>query len=239
MSLPDFAWQVVYGRLAWAVVLASVLVALFPGPWRRRRGLPVALLAASLVLMLLPGQASPAYWLVLAFQYPSALLAACCLLKLVDGPQGGHALGVLPPGLAGALAVGGAALYLDGFGLLSQGYYYAGFSATGVPLLTVAASLACAWAIARGRHRRQAIALLGALALFAVLRLPTGNLWDALIDPLLWAWAVFALARAGLRKLRRAPAAPVPPLEAATALPVLGVAGADTYSTSKEQVSGN
>ena len=56
----------------------------------------------------------------------------------------------------------------------------------------------CSVAIVRGRARAQSVAVLGALLLFAGPRLPTGNLWDTLLDPLLWCWALASLARAGL-----------------------------------------
>lgn len=242
MSLPELAVQMVYGRLAWAVVLAAVVVAIVPGPWRSSRRLPAIAFAGCLCLMVLPGQLSAAYWLGLAFQYPSGLLAACCLLKLFDRRRGERGASVMPPGLAGALAVAGAALYLDAFGLTSQGYYYAGFGATGVPVLVVLASAACAFAIVRGRGLRQAVPLLGAVLLFSLLRLPTGNFWDAILDPLLWGWALATLVRSSLRKLRRLRAADAAQLEQhpglATELPRMGVAGIEHYSTSKEHVSG-
>jgi hypothetical protein len=55
-------------------------------------------------------------------------------------------------------------------------------------------------------------ALLAAVLLFSLLRLPTGNLWDALLDPLLWAWAlgsvVVAVRRYYYSRSARAAAAP-------------------------------
>jgi hypothetical protein len=36
---------------------------------------------------------------------------------------------------------------------------------------------------------------------FMLARLPTGNLWDAVLDPVLWAWAVVVCARRA-RELR-------------------------------------
>jgi hypothetical protein len=242
MSLPDLTWQMIYGRLAWAIVLATVLIVLVPGTWRHSRRLPLAALGVMAVLAVLPGQASPAWTLGLAFQYPSGLLTACCLLKLLDRRRGVRTVCVLPAGLAAPLAIAGAALYLDAFGLISQGYYYAGFSAAGVPILAVLASLACAVAIVRGHNRRQALPLLGAFLLFSLLRLPTGNIWDAVIDPLLWGWAVIALAADGLRRLRRrlggdTRLAPAPGL--AADLPVLRAPGIDTYSPIKEHLRGN
>jgi hypothetical protein len=237
MSLPDLAWQIVYGRLAWAVVLAAVAFSLLPLAWRRSRMLPVLLLAGAGIACALPGPASPAWGLGLAFQYPSGLLVACCLLKLFDHRAASRGARVLTPALASGLALLGAALYLDTFGLIAQGYYHAGFGPNAAPLMAVLAALACAAAIVRRRALRQAVPLLGALVLFSSLRLPTGNLWDALIDPLLWGWALVALGAAALRKLRRAPAESAPLPEAAPGLaadlPSLRAAGADTYSNNE------
>jgi hypothetical protein len=39
--------------------------------------------------------------------------------------------------------------------------------------------------------------------LFSLARLPTGNLWDALLDPLLWLWAMASAGAGALRALRR------------------------------------
>lgn len=241
MSLPDLTWQMVYGRLAWAIVLAAVLIAVVPETWRHSRRLPLAALGIMALLAFLPGQAAPAWSLGLAFQYPSGLLTACCLLKLLDRGRGAGAVCALPAGLAAPLSIAGTALYLDAFGVISQGYYYAGFAAIGAPILAVLATIGCAVAIVRGRHLRQALPLLGAFLLFSLLRLPTGNIWDALIDPLLWAWALAALATAGLRRLRRnrqpaatidARLAPAPGL--AADMPAMSAAGIDTSSTIKE-----
>jgi hypothetical protein len=201
MSLPDLAFQIVYGRLAWAIVLAALLLSL----WPRTRQLPRAAVAIVLgglgLLMALPGAASPAWWLGLALQYPSALLVSLCVLCLARRWQG-RAPGVfLSTPLAAALAIAGTALYLDAIGWLSQGFYYGGFGPVAAPALACIGIAACALALARGRGNRQHLALLGALLLFSLLRLPSGNLWDAVLDPLLWAWALASLARRGLRRL--------------------------------------
>lgn len=237
MSLPDLAWQIVYGRLAWAVVLAAAVFALLPLAWRRSPRLPVLLLAASGVACALPGQASPAWSLGLAFQYPSGLLVGYCLIKLFDRRERPRGVGVLPPALAMGLALLGIALYLDTFGLIAQGYYHAGFGPAAAPLIAVLGAIACAAAIVRGHARRQAVPLLGALVLFSSLRLPTGNLWDALIDPLLWGWALVALAAAATRRLRRVPGEAAAGAQAAPGLaadlPVLRAAGAESYSNNE------
>lgn len=249
MSLPDLASQIVYGRLAWAAVVATLLLGLLDVLPLRRLSRPAlaGLLGALFALFMLPGPASPAYWLALAFHYPSGLLFGCCVLKLRqqwDGQRGGGA--VMTPPLAAAIAVSGTILYLDAMGLLTQGYYYAGFGPTAAPLVALLGALACAVAIVRNLARPQAAALLTAILLFTLLRLPTGNLWDTLLDPLLWAWAVTSLA--ALAAARIGQRSPLPdgrlpePARAAdlntlSALAPLGAA--QPSSTIKEHVSGN
>ena len=149
---------------------------------------------------------------------------------------------------AAPLAIAGTALYLDAMGLLAQGYYYAAFGAVGAPLLALLGVAGCALAIVRGEGggqvRGQVLVLLGALLLFSLLRLPSGNLWDAILDPLLWAWAVVALARHALRrKARRAKRLGAGSGAADDKLPDLqplyAAGGIEHLSSSKEQVSGN
>lgn len=202
MTLPDLALQIVYARLGWAVVAATIACALWRGP-ALTRPLLVAIMGGALVAMALPGQLSPAWWLGLAFQYPSGLLVGCCALRLFERWHGIRRSRAMPHTLAGVLVVCGTLLYLDTFGLLARGFYYAGFWPVLTPLAAALGAAACALAVVRGHARSPAAAMLGAIALFSLLRLPTGNLWDALIDPLLWAWAVAALLAAALRRTGR------------------------------------
>lgn len=243
MTLPDLASQFVYGRLAWAAVAAALLCAglplVRPAPLSRRT--MTTLLTAVTVLFMLPGAASPAYWLALAFQYPSGLLFGCCVLKLRQYWDGdGNETPVMTPALAGTLAATGVVLYLDAMGLLTQGYYYAGFGPTAAPLLAVLGAIGCAAALVQGHARPQAGALLTTILLFTLLRLPTGNLWDALLDPLLWSWAVASLAANAVRNRARATAAPEPvtalaaELQTLTSLSPLGPATLEHSSTIKE-----
>ena len=153
--------------------------------------------------MLLPGQLSPAYWIALAFQWPSGLLIGLCLVRLSRPWRAAAANDGMTPALAGALALFGAVLYTDALGLASLGLYFWGFGPRGAPLLALALTALCTAGIVRGRARPQAFAALGALTLFTVLRLPTGNLWDALLDPLLWIWAVVSLVTRAWRKWGR------------------------------------
>jgi hypothetical protein len=207
MTLPDLATQAVYARCAWGVVLAAVVVALVrtrvPAMLRTpmHAGSTTArlllLVAACLAVMWLPGAASPAYWLGLGFQSPSALLLALCavaLVRRVAAPSVAPTplLGTVP---AAVLAVLGAALYADAVGWLAWGLYAVGFAPLAGPAATVTMALLAALWVATGRQRDTGIALLAAAAVFAFWRLPSGNPFDMLIDPLLWGWALVALWR--------------------------------------------
>ena len=231
MALPELGWQFVYARLAWALVLAALVACAWPASWRMPRGALAAILGGSLLLNALPGAASPAWHLGLAFQYPSGLLAGLCCVKLF-GRWNGAQRAAMSPLFAAVLAVCGTMLYLDAFGLLARGYYYAGFG-TGAAMLAVLLAGGCAAFFMRGQGKAPAGALLGAIALFSFARLPSGNLWDALLDPLLWAWALASLGAAAVRALRRRGARPRH--EAiAPELPALQSAGAEPFSPIKE-----
>lgn len=201
MELPALDWQFFYGRAAWAIVLATLVTALLPAAWRRSRRPAGGVLLAAAALMALPGEASPAYWLVLAFQWPSGILLGCCVLKLSSARPGAPAVTALPATLAAVIAAAGLVLYLDAFGLLSLGLYYWGFSPYAAPAVALLAAAGCALAAVFGRARPHALLALGALAQYSILRLPTGNLWDALLDPMLWGWALVALGVKSVRWL--------------------------------------
>jgi hypothetical protein len=47
------------------------------------------------------------------------------------------------------------------------------------------------------------VLLVGVLLVHVVLRLPTGNVWDALLDPWLWAALQLAWLPRGLRMIQR------------------------------------
>ncbi|KQQ86543.1 hypothetical protein [Massilia sp. Leaf139] len=238
MTLPDLAWQFVYGRLAWTFVLAALLLSLWPRAILRPRLACAVAMGGVGLMMALPGDASPAWKLGLAFQYPSGLLMSLCVLCLTRRWQGRAPGSFLPLPLSTTVALAGSVLYLDAMGVLSLGLYYAGFGPFAAPALALLGSAACVLAILRRGGGWHAPALLGAFLLFSLLRLPTGNLWDAMLDPLLWGWALASLARRGLRRLgsmaaRRSTLADVEPV------PVLPVAGAaammESFSISKEQ----
>lgn len=203
MTLPDLLLQNTYGKVAWGVVLATLVVVLLPASRQLSRRATALLLGFMVVLTLLPGKFSPAYWIALALQWPSGLLAGLCLVRLARPWWPGAAKSGMPVALASAIALFGTVLYLDALGLISLSLYFWGFGPRGAPLLALAAMALCVAWIFQGRSRPQAFAALGALALFTLLRLPTGNLWDALLDPMLWIWAVLTLAIRAWRKRER------------------------------------
>jgi hypothetical protein len=168
----------------------------------------------------LPGGASLAYWLGLAFQLPSwstVLLATLWLLRLAkssaqvlqgheSAPVSGAARGRQCSNSAGfrlnfsVVLIGaalGALLLADTIAWLpwTQSLYAWGFSPLAVALCGLGLSLA--WvASTPGTDARTVVALvLLALGLHVATRLPTGNVWDALIDPWLWALCCVALLR--------------------------------------------
>ena len=230
MTLPDLASQIVYGRIGWAIVAATVVCALWRGAASLSRPRLAAIMAGAMALMTLPGNLSPVWYLGLAFQYPSGLLVGCCLVRLTERWGGNRRSGAMPPALAGVLAVAGTMLYLDAVGFLTSGYYYAGFGDTLAPVVAVIMAGACVLAIVRGHARGTAAAVLGAVVLFSVLRLPSGNLWDALLDPLLFGWAIVTLLVAALRRT----SSDADPASGPTPQPI----AAEHFSSLKEQVGG-
>lgn len=199
MTLPELGQQILWARLAWGVVAAALLLSLLPLRGTTPR-VAVALLA--ILAMWLPGPASPAWWLGLAFQQPSGLFAALCGVsvwkRFVDRPT----QQTLPPALAAALVAGGLVLYADAVGALSLGLYPWGFDAAQAPVAAVVLSVLALAVIVRGRQHAAGWAVLLALTFHAVTHLPTGNFFDALLDPLLWLWAVARCVAFALTRLR-------------------------------------
>ena len=192
--------------LGWALVLAllgAVLGARLALPARR-------LLVAALALWtLLPGPWSPHYWLGLAFQAPSLSAMLLCLVFLrrllyparsgllaaasaQAAPQGGAGQELL---LVTSVLLG-YALLLDTFAVLPLQLYAWGFS----PLLLLSLLALSLWpwvshGVARGPRSLAQWLAPAALLLFAATRLPSGNVWDAVLDPWLWLLLQVALLR--------------------------------------------
>lgn len=199
--------------ICWAALLAWLALSLGKKLPPRLR---LALAALVIVWALVPGVWSPVYWLGLAFQVPSlttVLLAVAASVALwrksapAPAPEAPLPLLLLAAGL-------GWVLLLDMLVLLPVALYRWGFSVAALALVAIVAALL--WAGARADLRG---AFFGkwwlwvlplALLFFVITRLPTGNVFDALLDPWLWLAAQVALVRRLWRswaKRRRAPAA--------------------------------
>ena len=184
----------------WAVVLVFAVL-YFTQSLQKPRGKWIAL--PVVVWALVPGSWSPSYWLGLAFQLPSLMTVGLCAMALASHWRAGlrepfsatistvHWLGILL----------GWLLLLDTFVVLPFSLYRWGYS----PALLAAFSVTAVGLWVWGRASGCALVLI-MLALFVVTRLPSGNVFDAVIDPWLWfalQFAAFRNWRAG-RKARRA-----------------------------------
>jgi hypothetical protein len=170
----------------WAIVLGGGVL-LFTG--KLAPGYRWSLSLLMMVWTLMPGIASPAYWLGLAFQSPSLMSLAVCpgwVLQRARQRRGLpdlfkqsdlRALNVL-------LALGivlGWLLFLDTMAWLPGSLYAWGFGAN-----AFAATLAVAALLWLALGSTVSALPLAVLTLFALSRLPTGNVWDVLLDPWLW-----------------------------------------------------
>ena len=178
--------------LFWAVVLVFAVL-YFTRSLQKPRGIWIALAVA--VWALVPGSWSPTYWLGLAFQLPSMMTVGLCAMALAANWRRGtlhalheemsmvHWLGILL----------GWLLLLDTFVVLPFALYRLGYSPALLTLLSLIAAGLWVWSKARG-----STLVLTVLALFVVVRLPSGNVFDAVIDPWLW----FALHFAAFKHWR-------------------------------------
>jgi hypothetical protein len=197
MILPWLTLQTAYAHFAWAIVLATSGVGLLA--LKRPLSIPwsVGWVVLVFTLCALPGSASPSYWLNLAFHLPSPLFVACSTMAVWAHAQGRVGYRVMSHGLAVCLVIAGAVLYADTAGSLYLGLYVRGFGpeAAFAGLLVAAAAL---MAITAGKRLGAPLAIVMSLMFFSLTRLPTGNVWDAVLDPLLWLWAIFSLVARGL-----------------------------------------
>jgi hypothetical protein len=194
--------------LGWALLLAWLGAGLASGMSMRAR----RVLAAGLAIWtLLPGSWSPDFWLGLAFQAPSLSAMLLCLVGLqrslgqAEVVERAAALRLAPlsaPAWAvlGVSVVLGYGLLLDTFAVLPMQVYAWGFSPALLLVLLVLALLP--WVVFRAQRPGHGAAWLApaVLLLFAATRLPTGNLWDAVLDPWLWLALQGVLVRRLLRR---------------------------------------
>lgn len=210
-ALPAPALMRMAQPLSWAIVLACIVMWVGERwPRRLQRGLAGLLF----VWTLIPGAVSPAFWLGLAFQMPSLMSTVICGVSLVlilrtrscslSDPAQVRALQWA--GLGGVLL--GWLLLLDTFAVFPVSLYAAGFSPAAAGVVALMAALP--WMLVGPRHPWRVVSyLLGTVLLLSVLlRLPTGNVWDALLDPLLWVALQLGWLLRGWRRFNAARRAP-------------------------------
>lgn len=216
-ALPHPWVMQVWLHLGWSLVLAWVGASLMgrwrPAPAGKLDGWQWGVALGLALWSWIPGPYSPPYWLGLAFQAPSIVTVLLCdamLRARFFSTRLGMPSHGAPSKVALGLALGGVlagwALLLDSFAQLPMQLYAWGFSTAavlavlGIALLpwVVVASPAPAGAL---QPRLWMVPV--AVILFAVLRLPSGNVWDAVLDPWLWLVLHGYVARALWRGLRR------------------------------------
>jgi hypothetical protein len=193
--------------LGWGLVLAFLFLKLARG---RSLGLQVGAALAGLCWGCLPGSWSATFWLGLAFQAPSLatmMLCAAAASRQIRAACRGEVTDSAEPGsvmlaLSGAALALGYLLFIDTFALLPFGLYAWGFGPAACLLLGVVACLP--WFAARRAPIDPVVLLLpGVLLLFALTRLPTGNVLDAVLDPGLWLFLHLVLFRRLFRHYRK------------------------------------
>ena len=189
--LPDPFWLRCYMVLGWAVLMAwlsNAVVARLRPAWNAgTRQLLAAVLALWTVL---PGPMSPGHWLGLAFQSPSMSSIILGVLALRSSISGRRAPAAVCTGGVSSLLWSGAGVLLgylllfDTLALLPWSLYPAGFSSSTMLMLLAVSVLP--WVFAGRRAGCTGFWLALALLTCSLTRLPSGNVWDALIDPWLW-----------------------------------------------------
>ena len=192
-------------HLGWALALgagSAFLLRNFNITTRRTLALIIVLLC------LLPSEWSPSWWLGLAFQTPSLTLQGLCGLYLyqqlflqagaeVPLPDSSTptARTTWPLGLLLVVIITGWVFALDTFAFFDISLYAIGFTPYAVLAALFFACLLQLISARSGhgqptRHYRELAAIvLIAIVVHLLLRLPTGNMWDALLDPWLWLMA--------------------------------------------------
>jgi len=203
-ALPDLTVLRSARYLSWALVLAALSMVAsrrLSRPWR------CGLAALLMLWTLIPGPVSPAFWLSLAFQMPSLMstaIAAWLFVRLgQDKPDRLASLMQNKFGKTGLLVavVLGWLLLLDTFAVLPVSMYSTGFSPIVLGLWALLALMPWLFWGSQAAACQLSLLLILVLTVHVVLRVPTGNVWDALIDPWLWLILQWLALREGLGQL--------------------------------------
>lgn len=189
-------WYLRLGWIAPVMVFALWLMRLFfarlgSGPSGNLRGSVHAALCVGVVLLVaLPGSASLTYWLGLAFNAPallSVMLSVSVWRQSMWSPESSSAQSqrwaLMYAGLGVLL---GYVLLLDVLALLPLQLYAFGFSPLALVLVLLVSLIPCSVLNPVQRGNGWTLLMPVALLVFVATRLPTGNVWDVVMDPLLW-----------------------------------------------------
>ena len=193
--LPPLALQQLFHAVIWLAVLSWLGVQCLPSYDRRWRWVMCS--AAALLVLLVWQSVLPALGMV--FQTPSLMTLCACLAVAwsdIKGPSvrllGNHTDTRLSPWLWFAVVLVGWCLLLDAFGMLPWDIYSLGFDHQ---LLWLAWWLSGLWITIAyllslpDWHAKAATCWLLATGLFVATHAPSGNVWDAWLDPGLWLFA--------------------------------------------------
>ncbi|TRZ68365.1 MAG: hypothetical protein D4R98_02345 [Comamonadaceae bacterium] len=199
-SLANLPWAM---HVGWGVVMAALLNSLLPQSVGVLRHLIILFVA---VIACIPGIWGPVYWLGLAFQTPSVLAVLWAGQHLysrwpiaawtLKARQSQRSAVNMTFALFGVVL--GWLLLLDTLALVPMQLYAWGFSPWSAGVALLLGLLPWIFQGMSGLRSAGGLIVL-AVVVFTLLRLPTGNVWDALLDPWLWVVLHIYLVRMALR----------------------------------------
>jgi len=202
-ALPNPSVAQMLHNAAWVAVFSWLTASLLPLNWRPFRWLLASVFWAGLMAL----WDAPLFWLGLAFQSPSLLtLCLCVMAAWVDMRITSRQIFLKPEALSGAavvwlgLVLFGWALVLDLWGWWPTDLYLWGFTTGPLWLAWGMTGVWMGWVgfqntVSANWHSCAATCVLMAGVLFVLTHAPTGNAWDALLDPWLWLYAHLGLMR--------------------------------------------
>lgn len=209
-ALPGALWMRYYLPVSWIFPLGLLgAVVGWRLPWRARRYFAVVFG----IVAVTGGSAFPVYWLGLAFQtlsFSAVFLMGLAYSQVLAQPgrlEAWPRADSTSRWFLLAAVLPGYLLLLDTFAVLPWQIYAWGFSPMALLCLLAVSLLP---GVLRGftisRSEPDLWVAPTALLLFAATRLPTGNVWDALIDPWLWLFLNGVLLRTVYRRWHSAKA---------------------------------
>ncbi len=179
--LPQAVFLPVWVNLSWALVVSAVVLRLTS---RFKASLWLAAVVG--VVMLLPHTPASGY-LALAFQTPSLVLVAWAMWCWADVLQMRSPVATTPTSVAWMGVLLGWALVADTLNYWPAWFnpqlYALGFTSAGLWLVLAISAVVLLWV---QPPKRWVSSVVFVLAAYVLLHLPTGNVWDAVLDPFVW-----------------------------------------------------